>query len=203
MFEFEIERGHLTNGILHPCSSAGRTVGVWITIFIVLTRITKAIYRWKKWRISNRIQLAKAVGGEYRLYWEKHMKSKFTDPMASGSRIRFLKEHKYDQWGHWQGSCSARLPFKLLCIRVVLNLPYLVPGATPTCPISHSVITTVPPWWMTLLCLQTPCYIVPHDLYVSSLNLKTWSNSSSKFFPDSKENTDPVSSKTKWHENRV
>ena len=91
--------------------------------------------------------------------------------MAPWVRARFLKEQKYDQWGHWQGSHSAWLSFKFLCIRnclwaVVLTLPYLVAETSLSCPINHSVIW-VQPWWMTLTCLRIHSYTVAYDLSVS------------------------------------
>ena len=111
--------------------------------------------------------------------------------MAPWVSVRFLKEQKYDQWGHWQGSHSAWLSFKFLCLRnclwaVILTLPYLVAETSLSCPINHSVIW-VQPWWMTLTCLQMHSYTAAYDLSVSQKililgrpgKLKIWETKSS------------------------
>lgn len=197
LFELEIERRHILNGILY-LSSAEHTVGVWITILTVLLRITEM----GKGSLPTESSRPKWLG-ESTVCTEKKVWSLISQILWPLSQDEVLKRTEVWSMRSLASSCSPGLSFELLCIRrVVLNLPYLVAGVAPSRPISHSVIW-VPRWWMTLTCSQTPCWIVPRGLSVSPKIIRPEESAHPNPALIPKKKTDPVSSKMKWHGNRV
>lgn len=109
---------------LHLCCSAEHRVGMWVAISSVLAGITenlqmeKAVYYQKTKTNQQTKETASMVLVESTACTKKKMWSPHSQILWSLSQSGALKEEKYDQWGHWQGSCSARLSFKFLCIRI-------------------------------------------------------------------------------------
>lgn len=172
----------------------------------VLTRITEslqmenAVHCWGK----KKHQPATVAGGVQSVQRKRREVHTYRS-CTPWVKVGFLEEQKCDQWGHWQGSCSARLCFQFPCIRSPFEQWFSTfHPLCSCCSLPYQSASHLRPTMMDDIDMFTDtlfyCFTWPLSQPKESLGSKKQLIQS---LPCFQRKSDPVSSKTKWHENRV